>query len=211
GGRRLGLLAAIGLLLVGLVVRLVRTWFLARAVLTGLLTGLLSRRFVGRRLVAGLIRGRLVGRRFLGGWLLRRGFLGRGFLGGWLLVVVADHDAHRVERRDLVGPLHHRNAVRAVTGPRGALGDTGLRQVRHLDGDGVRLRAATAVLRGHEERGHRRGVDRLVGGGEHPARGVEVTPGQAVLGEERRLQVVAARRSGEEPVADQVAGAHPQL
>ena len=33
----------------------------------------------------------------------------------------ADLDADRVERRGLVGALHHRDAVRAVTGPGGAL------------------------------------------------------------------------------------------
>ena len=122
----------------------------------------------------------------------------------------ADPDPDRVERGRLVGALHHRDAVRAVTGPgralRGALG----RHAGDLDGHGVRLGAALLVLGRHEERRHRGRVVGLAGAGQHPAGGVEVAADQPVL-QHRALHVVTALAGREEPVPDQVAGADLQL
>ena len=116
-------------------------------------------------------------------------------------------DPHRVDGRVWLA-RHHRGAVRAVTGPRGALQGaawrscpgtsivTGPSRHRRCPGWPGRTRAppeesgASSVLR------------------QDAARGVEVTALQALVVQERALQVVAARGGTEEPVADQVAGAH---
>ena len=113
----------------------------------------------------------------------------------------------------LVGPAHHRRAVRAVTGPRRALHDAGGcgRRRRHVDRHRVRCRAATVVLGGQEELRCPRRVGRLGRRRQDPAGGVEVPALQAGVVEERALQVVAARSRAEEPVAHQVAGADLEL
>src|SRR5918993_4337268 len=55
---------------------------------------------------------------------------------------VRDGDPHRVDRGGLIGLSHHRGAVRAVAGPRGALQLPGGPDARNLDGHSVGLGAA---------------------------------------------------------------------
>ena len=106
--------------------------------------------------------------------------------------------------------FHHRDAVRPVTGPDRALRETRLGQAGDLDLHVVRLGATPAVLRGHEERRHVLRVRGLPGVVEHPAGGVEVPPHQALVVQQRALQVVTALAGREEAVPDQVLRGDPE-
>ena len=110
--------------------------------------------------------------------------------------------------------LHHRRAVRAVTGPRRALQDArGLgRRGGHVDRHDVR-RSRRRRCPGWPRRTPAPAPSRGPRSGrrQDPARGVEVPALQAGVVEERALQVVAARGRAEEPVAHQVAGADLEL
>src|SRR4051794_26562577 len=139
--------------------------------------------------------------------------VGVGGVAAGRVAVAADLDPDRVDGRGLVRPGHHRGAVRAVTGPRGALQGAGGGGggARDVDRDRVGPGAAGVVLGGQEERRRAGRVRGLVRVRQDPAGGVEVAALQAGAVQHRALQVVATGRGTEEPVADQVAGADLEL
>ena len=94
-----------------------------------------------------------------------------------------------------------------IAGPCHAAVQPWLGQTRNFDVDEVGLHTTSEVLDRDEERGF--GVGHLsdVRVGQQPASKVEVTTGNALLGEEGALPVVASPGRGQEPVPHQVAGA----